>query len=572
MSVSLCVVIAHYNYFRSCGLSEGEGVPLTNPVRALPSTLPAPGLCPLAYPTKGDPFETPEDRKTKWRFAMAATGMNIEKCNVYKAEKHNGRDNKYIAAVKASPNKTYDIFEDRTAINKTWIGEDYQGKSLVQLLNEIRKEVKEKTGRTLQEKDRIRKVKDKKTGEFIEKVIAGSSPIREGVCPILEDTTIEDFKPVIDWFAERHVKVIRIDLHFDEGHVDAETNERMYNRHAHMIFDWMLHEDVEYADPKTKEIKIQKAGTSVKLNDKDMSELQTILAEALGMERGKSKEETNAEHLKALEYRLKKTAEELDKLKKKNEVLKEQNAELVAQNSDTVEIIRQSCKDLQMFGQETVKSFDEICQGGAAKPTEKEKTNRDLLEKESSDDVSLLEKDELRKKSSSLRSLIASTHKAIERIGNKLQKLAAKIPDTKFHLFSSSSQKAQILAIEAEKESEIGNIRAEAEKAVKEAEKAKNEALRQANAMETEAKKRSTAALNREQAARETEKKYSDLNANLEQQITEAKEAAQKESIHIQHQKWLKWKKDTHDPIVAERDSLKTKISELNTKLADKDK
>lgn len=33
---------------------------------------------------------------------MAKTGINIEKCNVYKAEKHNGRDQAYIDAVNKS--------------------------------------------------------------------------------------------------------------------------------------------------------------------------------------------------------------------------------------------------------------------------------------------------------------------------------------------------------------------------------------------------------------------------------------------------------------------------------------
>lgn len=256
---------------------------------------------------------------------MAKTGINIEKCNVYKAEKHNGRDQAYIDAVNKSKNKTYSIFADMTPTNKTWRNPDerYQDKSLVQLLNDIRKEVKEKTGQKLQEKDRIRKVKDKKTGEFKEKIIPGSSPIREGVCPIKEDTKIEDFKPVIDWLAERHVKVIRIDIHNDEGHVDVETKERKYNRHAHLIFDWMLHENLMGKDPKTgKEKVIQKAGTSVKLNKQDMSELQTVLADALGMERGESKEVTGAEHLKALEFRLQETAKDVERLEKKNEDLK----------------------------------------------------------------------------------------------------------------------------------------------------------------------------------------------------------------------------------------------------------
>ena len=60
------------NYYRHCGLSEGE-CPPTNPISVQSSTLQAPGLCPLASPTKVDPFEAQGDRKNKRGFAMAAT-------------------------------------------------------------------------------------------------------------------------------------------------------------------------------------------------------------------------------------------------------------------------------------------------------------------------------------------------------------------------------------------------------------------------------------------------------------------------------------------------------------------
>ena len=507
---------------------------------------------------------------------MAKTGINIEKCNVYKAEKHNGRDQAYIDAVNKSKNKTYSIFADMTPTNKTWRNPDerYQDKSLVQLLNDIRKEVKEKTGQKLQEKDRIRKVKDKKTGEFKEKVIPGSSPIREGVCPVKEDTKIEDFKPVIDWLAERHVKVIRIDIHNDEGHVDIETKERMYNRHAHVIFDWMLHEDVEYKDPKTGETRIQKAGTSVKLNQKDMSELQTILAVALGMERGESKEVTGAEHLKALEYRLQETAKDLERLTKKNEVLKKKNEDLQIQRRE--ELLK-SCIDLQSVGQNNVQQFDRtlLLANGAVPPTNQEKQNRDSLERESNRELSDLTQEELIKENSLLHNLNDLTYWAIDRIGKKIIEIANNIP--KLSIFSSRQR--EIIAREAALEQKVADAQSEAEKAVKQAKIDKKTAIAAAQEearlakeaaakAETEAKKRSTAALTKEQAARDELKKYEDLKANLEQRIADAKEESKKEGAHIQHQKWVKWKKETHDPIVAERNELKDKVSSLETQLA----
>ena len=477
---------------------------------------------------------------------MAKTGMNIEKCNVYKAEKHNGRDNKYIAAVNDSPNKTYSIFADMTPTNKTWRNPDerYKDKTLVQLLNDIRKEVKEKTGKKLQEKDRTRKVKDKKTGEFKEIVIPGSAPIREGVCPVKEDTKIEDFQPVIDWLAERHVKVIRIDIHNDEGHVDIETKERKYNRHAHVIFDWMLHEDVEFKDPKTEETKIQKAGTSVKLNQRDMSELQTILAEALSMERGEPKEVTGAEHLRSLEYRLQETAKDLERLTKKNEVLKKENEDLKEQKREE---LRKSCSNLQLVGKNNVIQFDRTIHlaNGAVPPTEQEKAARDSLAQESKRDLSEMTQAQLVTEDAQLRRLIDSTYQAIDRIGKKIIEIANNIP--KLSIFSSRQR--EMLAREAALEQKVADTQSEAKKlveqaridqetAIKEAQRIANEkvaavkeetrlAKESAIKAETEAKKRSTAALTREQAARDEAKKYEVLNASLEQKISEAWKAGQ---------------------------------------------
>ena len=501
---------------------------------------------------------------------MAKTGINIEKCNVYKAEKHNGRDNKYIAAVNASPNKTYSIFADMTPTNKTWRNPDerYKDKTLVQILNDIRKEVKEKTGQKLQEKDRIRKVKDKKTGEFKEKVIPGSSPIREGVCPVKEDTKIEDFQPVIDWLAERHVKVIRIDIHNDEGHVDVETKERKYNRHSHLIFDWMLHEDVEFKDPKTGEIKIQKAGTSVKLNQRDMSELQTVLADALGMERGESKEVTGAEHLKALEFRLQETAKDLERLTKKNEVLKKENEDLQIQRRE--ELLK-SCIDLQSVGQNNVQQFDRtlLLANGAVPPTELEKQNRDSLERESNRDLSDMTHDELITENSILHSLNDFTYWAIDRIGKKIIEIANNIP--KLSIFSSRQR--EMLAREATLEQKVIDTRAEAEKAIKqakidqetaiaEAQRKAKEATDAAKTAETEAKKRSTAALSKEQAARDELKKYEDLNANLELKIANAKVVAKEEGYNNGYSAGVAAEKDNTNAKQTEIDNMKVAHSE----------
>lgn len=81
------------------------------------------------------------------------------------------------------------------------------------------------------------------------------------------------------------------------------------NSHAHILFDWMDHA----------------TGKSWKLDKKAMSDLQTLAAETLNMERGKSKEETGREHLERNDYILAKQKEETAQVladKKKAEIEK----------------------------------------------------------------------------------------------------------------------------------------------------------------------------------------------------------------------------------------------------------
>lgn len=220
------------------------------------------------------------------------TGIHFERCNTKSAALHNGRDPEYLASVERSGKKHYDIFHDRTQFNSHWIHPDYAGKSLDTILDEMRQRYRDYVGQAPQEKDRVRNIKGR------EKIIPGWSPIREGVCPVREDTTPQDFLPFQHWLNERGVQIISIDIHLDEGHINPLSGEREYNRHAHIICDWTNH----------------LTGKTAKLDDKAMSEAQVVLADALGMERGKSKAITGQYHLTALEYREKKAGETLTQL------------------------------------------------------------------------------------------------------------------------------------------------------------------------------------------------------------------------------------------------------------------
>ncbi len=256
------------------------------------------------------------------------TGIHIKPViKTGSVEKHNERNPDYLASVKKSGKMRYQIFEDETSKNSSSINPEYAGLKLTQVKTELAELVKEKTGRRMQAK---------------------ASPIREGVCPIMATTKPEDFKPVILWFRKKHISVIRIDLHHDEGHVDAETGKRKYNHHAHIVLDWVNHE----------------TGRSAKLNKKDMSELQTVLAKALGMERGKSLDEIREEekakgnevgkgydptpHLSPQQYREKEAAKTAQRLQQKIDNLEEQ----IAQLEPTAEEARQEFMLLELLQKE----------------------------------------------------------------------------------------------------------------------------------------------------------------------------------------------------------------------------
>ena len=64
------------------------------------------------------------------------------------------------------------------------------------------------------------------------------------------------------------------------------------------VFDWMNHE----------------TGKSYKLNDDDMTQMQTLLSEILSMERGQSKAETGKEHLERNDFIIEKQRTELERI------------------------------------------------------------------------------------------------------------------------------------------------------------------------------------------------------------------------------------------------------------------
>ena len=232
------------------------------------------------------------------------SSVHIKSCNTKSSEAHNRRTAEYMRNIGES--KIY-IVSELSADNEQWINPNFGSPNLQTHYDNIKRMVKEKTGRAMQEKERERKGKN---GKVIK--VAGCSPIREGVLLIKPDTTLADVKKFGEECQRRWgITPLQLFLHKDEGHwmngqPDAEDKESFQvgekwfkpNYHAHIVFDWMNHE----------------TGKSRKLNDDDMMQMQTLASDILSMQRGQSKSETGKEHLERNDFIIEKQKAELQRI------------------------------------------------------------------------------------------------------------------------------------------------------------------------------------------------------------------------------------------------------------------
>lgn len=197
----------------------------------------------------------------------------------------------------------------------------------------------------------IKALYQSKTGQ---KMQAKATPIREGVVVIQSSTTMADLHRLADAYRDRlGIEVFQIAIHRDEGHKGSK--EWNPNLHAHLVFDWTNHE----------------TGKSVKLNRQKMAEMQTITAEVLGMERGKSSEK---KHLTAQQY---KAAAEAERAKQLQEQVAELNTAKAAKE-ETINTIKAVGKHAVDFVTGKTKAKENalqerITQLEAQLPTEREK-------------------------------------------------------------------------------------------------------------------------------------------------------------------------------------------------------
>ena len=223
------------------------------------------------------------------------TSINIKPCNIGSSEAHNRRSAEYLAHIYK---ERFYIRTDLMARNETWVAPGFGETSLTDRYNQIAAMVKEKTGRAMQTKDRERV--NKKTGKV--SVVRGSTPLKEGVVVIKEDTTMEQLQRFCEVCKEHWcITALQIFIHRDEGHYDTPGDTATWkpNLHAHIVWDWMNHE----------------TGKSCKLGEKDMMEMQTLLAECLEMERGIPKKETGKKHLERTDFIIAKQREEMEQAK-----------------------------------------------------------------------------------------------------------------------------------------------------------------------------------------------------------------------------------------------------------------
>lgn len=133
-------------------------------------------------------------------------------------------------------------------------------------------------------------------------IVRGSTPLKEGVVVIKDDTTMEQLRHFCEVCKQRWgVTALQVFIHRDEGHYGIPGDNATWkpNLHAHIVWDWMNHD----------------TGKSCKLDEKAMSEMQTVLAECLDMERGTSKEVTGKEHLERTDFIIAKQKQEAEQAK-----------------------------------------------------------------------------------------------------------------------------------------------------------------------------------------------------------------------------------------------------------------
>lgn len=272
-----------------------------------------------------------------------------------------------------------------------------------------------------------------KTGR---KMQAKATPIREAVVVISQETTMDDLKKLAKRFNDRFgIDVFQIAIHKDEGYRKGKDGLKI-NLHAHLVADWTDHQ----------------SGKSLKLNRNDMSEMQTICAEVLGMERGKSSEK---QHLSAIQYKIAAEEQRAEAIESKTRGLSIIQKNLSNDISDLLVEVKTKSKECDRLAL-SAKNMGRILELNTEEAKKKALINERLSEEGKS----------LREEKERLRNDILGLTTQKEEIGNEAESLADVVQAARSDLFHLNAQKIAVSG-------EILNLNQERDKAQREAEKAK---------------------------------------------------------------------------------------------------
>lgn len=272
-----------------------------------------------------------------------------------------------------------------------------------------------------------------KTGR---KMQAKATPIREAVVVIEDTTTMDDLKKLAKRFNDRFgIDVFQIAIHKDEGYRKGKDGLKL-NLHAHLVADWTDHE----------------SGKSLKLNRNDMAEMQTICAEVLGMERGKSSEK---QHLSAIQYKIAAEEQRAEAIESKTRGLGIIQKNLSNDISDLLVEVKTKSKECDRLAL-SAKNMGRILEYNTEEAKKKALINERLSEEGKS----------LREEKERLRNDILGLTTQKEEIGSEAESLADVVQAARSDLFHLNAQKIAVSG-------EILNLNQERDKAQREAEEAK---------------------------------------------------------------------------------------------------
>ena len=276
--------------------------------------------------------------------------VHVKPCNIAQSERHNRRDAEYIKSL--DPKKLY-VRLNLSKHNASYVAPEMEGVTLQQHLESIRVMVKQKTGRSMQEKDVEYTDKNGKV-----RVRKGCSPIRECVVVVNEDTRLKALLRFTRMVESRWgIKALQVHLHRDEGHYEIPGDDSTWkpNYHAHIIWDWMDHT----------------TGKSIKLDADDMSAMQDMVAEALDMERGVKKSETGLDHLERNDFILQKQEKEKKRLEEERRKAQSEKAKAENKANEAKEQARKANEDKEQ-AEKKAKEANTALASAESKITEKQ--------------------------------------------------------------------------------------------------------------------------------------------------------------------------------------------------------